>query len=150
MSQITLYFISIGISLLFGIGVSLYLRKPLFTLLVDVCGTPDRGRFWLHVTILSYLLVSAAIGLAFQPELTRYQGHTAISEGMVYEELIYYENALHTVLDIPMMAICAYNSEVLTQVDNPIDVYSELVKAHGKVLFAGKDKSIGKIEIRAG
>jgi len=66
------------------------------------------------------------------------------------EELIDYERALHTVLDIPMMAICAYNSEVLTQVDNPIDVYSELVKAHGKVLFAGKDNSIGKIEIRAG
>jgi sugar-specific transcriptional regulator TrmB len=66
------------------------------------------------------------------------------------EELIYYEHALHTILDIPMMAICAYNSEVLTEVDNPIDLYSELVKAHGKVLFAGKDKSIGKIEIRAG
>ena len=40
MSQITLYFISIGLSLLFGIGVSLFLRKSLFTLLVDVCGTP--------------------------------------------------------------------------------------------------------------
>ena len=66
------------------------------------------------------------------------------------EELIEYEHALHTVLDIPMMAICAYNLEALTKVDNPIDVYSELVKAHAKVLFAGKDKSIGKIEIRAG
>jgi sugar-specific transcriptional regulator TrmB len=66
------------------------------------------------------------------------------------EELIEYEHALHTVLDIPMMAICAYNSEALSEVDNPIDVYSELVKAHAKVLFAGKDKSIGKIEIRAG
>ena len=66
------------------------------------------------------------------------------------EELIEYEHALHTVLDIPMMAICAYNSEALTKVENPIDVYSELVKAHAKVLFAGKDKSIGKIEIRAG
>ncbi|MFW9962497.1 MAG: MEDS domain-containing protein [Candidatus Sifarchaeia archaeon] len=64
-------------------------------------------------------------------------------------ELIEYEHALHTVLDIPMMAICAYNSDALTNVENPIDVYSELVKAHGKVLFAGKDDSIGKIEIRA-
>ena len=65
------------------------------------------------------------------------------------EELIDYEHALHSVLDIPMMAICAYNSEALTKVDNPIDVYSELVRAHGKVLFAGKDKSVGKLEIRA-
>ncbi|MBN2228288.1 MAG: MEDS domain-containing protein [Candidatus Thorarchaeota archaeon] len=66
------------------------------------------------------------------------------------EELIEYEHKLHAVLDIPMTAICAYNADTLTKVDNPIDVYSELVKAHGKVLFAGKDKSIGKIEIRAG
>ncbi|MFW9975186.1 MAG: MEDS domain-containing protein [Candidatus Thorarchaeota archaeon] len=65
------------------------------------------------------------------------------------EELIDYEQALHTVLDIPMIAICAYNSDVLTSVENPIDIYSELVKAHGKVLFAGKDNNVGKIEIRA-
>jgi len=66
------------------------------------------------------------------------------------EDLLAYENALHTVLDIPMTAICAYNAETLTGVDNPVDVYSELIKAHGKVLFAGKDSGIGKIEVRAG
>jgi sugar-specific transcriptional regulator TrmB/transcriptional regulator of met regulon len=65
------------------------------------------------------------------------------------EELLEYERALHTILDIPMTAICAYNSDILSEVENPIDVYSELVKAHGKVLFAGQEK-IGKIEIRAG
>ena len=66
------------------------------------------------------------------------------------DDLIDYEHALHTVLDIPMTAICAYNADKLTNVNNPVDVYSELVKAHGKVLFAGKDSSIGKIEVRAG
>jgi len=71
-------------------------------------------------------------------------------EHKLVEELINYEQALHTILDIPMMAICAYNAEALTNVENPIDVYSELVKAHGKVLFAGKDNNVGKIEIRAG
>lgn len=70
-------------------------------------------------------------------------------EHNLVEELIDYEQALHTVLDIPMMAICAYNAEALTSVENPIDVYSELVKAHGKVLFAGKDNNVGKIDIRA-
>jgi sugar-specific transcriptional regulator TrmB len=64
------------------------------------------------------------------------------------EDLLSYEHALHTVLDIPMTAICAYNADSLTKVDNPVDVYSELIKAHGKVLFAGKDSSIGKIEVR--
>jgi sugar-specific transcriptional regulator TrmB len=65
------------------------------------------------------------------------------------QELLEYEQALHSVLDIPMTAICAYNSNILSEVENPIDVYSELVKAHGKVLFAGQEK-VGKIEIRKG
>ncbi|MFW9909676.1 MAG: MEDS domain-containing protein [Candidatus Thorarchaeota archaeon] len=65
------------------------------------------------------------------------------------QELVEYERALHSVLDIPMTAICAYNVEILSSIENPIDIYSELVKAHGKVLFAGED-SIGKIEVRAG
>jgi len=64
------------------------------------------------------------------------------------EDLIEYEKALHTILDIPMTAVCAYNADSLAKVDKPIDVYSELVKAHGKVLFAGKDSTEGKIEIR--
>ena len=71
-----------------------------------------------------------------------------IEHGLV-NDLIEYEHALHTVLEIPMTAICAYNADKLTCVDNPVDVYSELVKAHGKVLFAGRNSSIGRFKVRA-
>ncbi|MDH5483456.1 MAG: MEDS domain-containing protein [Candidatus Bathyarchaeota archaeon] len=63
-------------------------------------------------------------------------------------ELIEYERSLHRVLEIPMIAICAYDTNVLGQNKDPINLYSELVKAHGTVLFAGIDKKLGKIEIR--
>lgn len=63
------------------------------------------------------------------------------------EELLDYEEALHRILDIPMIALCAYNSNVLSEIDRPIDVYSELVKDHGQVIFASEEK-IGNIEIR--
>jgi len=63
-------------------------------------------------------------------------------------ELVDYENSLHRVLDLPMIAICAYNAEDLTKAFNPINLYNELVKAHGTVLFAGMDNKMGKIEIR--
>lgn len=69
-------------------------------------------------------------------------------EHSLVEELIEYEKALHTILDIPMTAICAYNAEILARVDRPIDVYSELVKAHGKVLFAERGGTAEEIEIR--
>lgn len=67
------------------------------------------------------------------------------------KELLEYEQALHTTLDIPMIAICAYNSHELGRIDNPIDVYSELVKAHGKILFAGSDtRTSERMELRKG
>jgi len=91
MSQIDMYFISIAISILAGIGISVAIRKPLYALLVDVCGTQERARFWLHITILSYLLVSAAIGLSFQPETSYGEGYTEFRDGVVYEERTYYE-----------------------------------------------------------
>jgi sugar-specific transcriptional regulator TrmB len=70
-------------------------------------------------------------------------------EHRLVRELLEYEQSLHTTLDIPMTAICAYNSQALGRIDNPIDVYSELVKAHGKILFAGSDtRNSERMEIR--
>jgi sugar-specific transcriptional regulator TrmB len=63
-------------------------------------------------------------------------------------ELMEYERALHTVLEIPITAICAYSTKILEKIDKPINIYSELVKAHGKVLFAAEDNPIGRIEVR--
>jgi len=65
------------------------------------------------------------------------------------EELVEYEKSLHRVLELPMTAICAYNTKDLAKAKNPIDLYTELVRAHGAVLFAGIDNNLGKVEIRA-
>jgi len=64
------------------------------------------------------------------------------------QDLIEYERSLHRVLDIPMIAICAYKASMLNKSDDPINVYTELVRAHGMVIFAGIDNKLGKIEIR--
>lgn len=64
------------------------------------------------------------------------------------EDLLEYEKALHSILEIPIMAICAYSSWTIENVDNPVNVYSELVKAHGKVLYADKASAAGYLEIR--
>jgi sugar-specific transcriptional regulator TrmB len=81
-------------------------------------------------------------GLRVTGEMSCFMEHSLV------DDLIEYEKALHTILDIPLTAICAYNSETLARIENPLDVYSELVKAHGKVLFAGKDSTVGKVEMR--
>jgi len=64
------------------------------------------------------------------------------------QELTEYERALHRVLDVPIIAVCAYNTNMLTKFGNPINLYSELVRAHGTVLFTGVGNKLGRIEIR--
>ena len=81
-------------------------------------------------------------GLRVTGEMACFFKHDLISE------LMDYEKALHTVLDIPITAICAYSTKILEKIDKPINIYSELVKAHGKVLFATEDNPIGRIEVR--
>lgn len=67
--------------------------------------------------------------------------------GMV-QELLEYEKALHRILDVPMIAVCAYNSKLLNQTRDPVNLYTELVRAHGTVLFTGIDNKFGRIQIR--
>ncbi len=81
-------------------------------------------------------------GLRVTGEMTCFFQHNLV------EQLIEYERALHRVLDIPIIAACAYNANTVMEADNPIDLYNELLKAHGKILFTGIDDRLGKIEIR--
>jgi len=69
-------------------------------------------------------------------------------EHKLVKDLVEYEKTLHKVLDIPVIGLCAYNSKMVIEASNPMDLYNELLKAHGKVLFSGLTKELGKIEIR--
>ncbi len=64
------------------------------------------------------------------------------------QELIEYEKALHTILDIPMIAVCAYNASMLNRSNDPVNLYTELARAHGTILFTGLDTQLGRMEIR--
>jgi len=79
----------------------------------------------------------------------RVTGETAcFFEHNLIKELLEYEKALHKVMDIPMIAICAYNARLLNRTADPINIYSEFTRAHGTVLFTGMDNELGRMEIR--
>jgi sugar-specific transcriptional regulator TrmB len=69
-------------------------------------------------------------------------------EHNLIQEMIEYERALHRVFDFPIIAVCAYNANMVIEASNPMDLYNELLKAHGTVLFSGIGNKLGKIEIR--
>jgi sugar-specific transcriptional regulator TrmB len=64
------------------------------------------------------------------------------------QELIEYEKALHRTLDIPIIVVCAYNADMLNKSKDPVNLYSELARAHGTVLFSELDNKLGKMEIK--
>lgn len=63
------------------------------------------------------------------------------------KELVIYERLLHKKPAIPMIAIYAYRADQLMEKNNSVNVYSELVKTHGGVLFTWVDKELGRIAI---
>jgi len=62
--------------------------------------------------------------------------------------LMEYEKALHRILDSPIIGMCAYNADVFDKADSAAELYKELLQAHSKVLFMGRDKHLAKFEIR--
>ena len=132
----------------FGVKVEKYEKKDA----LRIFGYEDvyiiDGKFSITTTINMWnKLYNEALkkgfkGLRVTGELACFFKHNLI------QELIEYEKALHRVLDIPIIAICAYNANLLNKSSNPINLYTELARAHGTVLFTGLDKKLGRMEIR--
>jgi len=61
------------------------------------------------------------------------------------EELVEYERSLHRVLDFPMTAICAYNTDLVVN-GGKRELYLDLIKAHSTVIFAGPEGAVVKSE----
>jgi sugar-specific transcriptional regulator TrmB len=132
----------------FGIKVEKYEKKDA----LRVFGYEDvyvrDGKFSLTTTIsLWSKLYNEALkngfkGLRVTGEMACFFKHNLI------RELIEYEKTLHRVLDIPMIAICAYDANMLNRSNDPINLYGELARAHGTVLFTGIDNELGRMEIR--
>ncbi len=133
----------------FGIHVEKYEKTGALT----ICGYEDiylaGGEFDVATTMNSWSkLYNGALKKGFKG--LRVTGETAwFFRRKLVPELVEYEKSLHTVLNIPMIAICAYDTKLLIKASNPMDLYNEFLKAHGTILFSGIDKQLGRMEIRA-
>jgi sugar-specific transcriptional regulator TrmB len=61
--------------------------------------------------------------------------------------LVDYDMSLHKSPGTPIIAMYSYRADQLMKSNNPINVYPELIKAHGNVLFSWIDKDLGRIAI---
>jgi len=68
----------------------------------------------------------------------RITGETAcFFEKNLVSELLDYEHALHRTLEIPMTAICAYDSKMLTEKEEWLNVLIELLNTHSTAIMLG-------------
>jgi len=133
----------------FGIDVEKYEKTGALRILESDDFYFIDGKFEATITIgLISKLYNEALTKGFKTY--RISGETeCFFEHKLVKDLVEYEKTLHRVLDIPVIGLCAYNSKMVIEASNPMDLYNELLKAHGKVLFSGLNSKVGKIEIRS-
>jgi len=68
MNSILPYLLEVAITLAACLLIVGYLRPPLRRILLDLCGTEERARFWTVFSNLLLIGVTMIIALAYQPE----------------------------------------------------------------------------------
>jgi hypothetical protein len=68
MSASSPYLVGVVLALVASGAAVLYLRRPLHAVLVDLCGTPERARFWTAFSNETLILVPVAFALGYDPE----------------------------------------------------------------------------------
>jgi uncharacterized membrane protein len=64
----TIFLIGLAITLASALVVVMYLRRPLKTILDELCGTVERAEFWLAFSNVTLTLVPVIFALNYRPE----------------------------------------------------------------------------------
>jgi uncharacterized membrane protein len=67
MTTIQTFLSGLAISVTLSLLIVFYLNKPLTGVLIDICGTQTRAKFWTHITNLSFVLVSLLMPILSRP-----------------------------------------------------------------------------------
>lgn len=70
MNSILVYTIQLIITVLISIVAVIYLRYSLYRVLVDLCGTEDRAKFWIHFATIVLIGIPLTFGMGFNPRET--------------------------------------------------------------------------------
>ena len=68
MSPTAAFLCDVVIAAFLFIGIVAYVRKHLRTLLVELCGTPERASFWLAFSNVTLVLVPLIFALDYEPQ----------------------------------------------------------------------------------
>ena len=67
MSEATIFLVGVGLTATAAALVVWYLRPHLYSILVDLCGTTERARFWMAFSNVTLLLVPVVFAMSCRP-----------------------------------------------------------------------------------
>jgi hypothetical protein len=73
MNVVTVFLVGLAATMAVILVALLYLRNPLRIVLTDLCGTPNRARFWTAFSNVTLFLVPLVLALDHQPDVTTKQ-----------------------------------------------------------------------------
>jgi hypothetical protein len=68
MNAVTVFLVGLAATMTVVLVALLYLRNPLRIVLTDLCGKPDRARFWTAFSNVTLFLVPLVLALDHQPD----------------------------------------------------------------------------------
>ena len=78
MTASLLFLVGLGLTLLTAFAIAAYLRSPLQSILVELCGTDERAAFWVAFSNVTIILVPLIFAMQYTPCLR--EGNSAILE----------------------------------------------------------------------
>jgi hypothetical protein len=70
MNAIVVYTVQIIVTVLVSLGGVIYLSRSLQRVLVDLCGTEERAKFWIHFASIVLIGIPLTFGMGFNPAET--------------------------------------------------------------------------------
>src|SRR5262249_11287005 len=67
MNETALFLSGIAVTLTVSLAVVVYLSRPLYTILVDLCATAERARFWTAFSNTTLCLVPLIFAMHYRP-----------------------------------------------------------------------------------
>jgi hypothetical protein len=68
MTPSILFLLGLFLTLVTALAIVIYIRRPLYRILVELCGTKERAEFWVSFSNIAVTLVPVIFAMQYTPE----------------------------------------------------------------------------------
>ncbi len=71
MSDAVIFIVGLGLTIVVCMLIVCYLKPHLYNILVDLCGTTDRAKFWTAFSNITLMLVPIVFAVFYRPNIVK-------------------------------------------------------------------------------